>query len=88
VLVNATYLLLCVEAVDRPHREEVPAQMRMMMRVRSLVTLGLFATAAIVALKYPIGGMALICLCLLVYVRSEAPGTTHHWLPHRNWSSK
>lgn len=45
-----------------------------MMRIRSLVTLGLFAVAAIVALKHPIGGMALICLCLLVYLRPEAPG--------------
>jgi TMEM175 potassium channel family protein len=74
VLVNATYLLLCVEAVDRSHSKDVPQRMRMMMRVRSLVTLGLFATAAVVALKYPIAGMALICLCLLVYLRPEAPG--------------
>jgi uncharacterized membrane protein len=73
VLVNATYILLCWEAVDRPQSEEVPPRMRMMMRVRSLVTLAIFATAAIVALKYPIGGMALICLCLAVYVRPEAP---------------
>src|SRR5215831_19761880 len=74
VLVNATYLLLVVEAIDRPQREEVPPRMRMLMRVRSLVTLGIFATAAVVALKYPIGGMVLICLCLLVYLRPEVPG--------------
>jgi hypothetical protein len=46
---------------------------RMMMRVRSFVTLGLFAVAAIVSLKYPTGGMFLICLCLIVYLRPEAP---------------
>lgn len=74
VLVNATYILLCREVVDRPHSKEVPARARIMMRVRSLVTLALFATAAVVALEYPIGGMALICLCLLVYLRPEAPG--------------
>jgi uncharacterized membrane protein len=73
VLVNATYLLLCMEAVDRPHSKKVPPWMRNDMRIRSLVTLGIFATAAVVALKYPIGGMALICLCLLVYLRAEAP---------------
>jgi uncharacterized membrane protein len=64
VLVNATYLLLCMEAIDRPQSKDVPAHARMMMRVRSSVTLGLFALAAVVGLKYPMSGMALICLCL------------------------
>jgi uncharacterized membrane protein len=73
VLVNATYLLLCMEAIDRPQHSDVSARERMIMRARSLVTLGLFATAAIVALKYPIGGMALICVCLIVYLRPQAP---------------
>jgi uncharacterized membrane protein len=73
VLVNATYLFLCTEAIDRPQSKDVPPRARMMMRVRSLVTLGLFALAAVVALRYPIGGMALICLCLVVYLQPEAP---------------
>jgi TMEM175 potassium channel family protein len=73
VLVNATYLLLCMEVIDRPQSKDVPPRARMMMRVRSLVTLGIFASAAVVALKYPTGGMALICLCLVVYLRPEAP---------------
>jgi uncharacterized membrane protein len=74
VLVNATYVLLCFEAVDRRQSEAVPPRARRMMRIRSLITLGLFAAAAIVALRYPLGGMALICLCLVVYLRPEAPG--------------
>jgi uncharacterized membrane protein len=74
VLVNATYLALCFEAVDRPQSKDVPPRARMMMRMRSLVTLGVFAVAALVSLKYPVGGMALICLCLIVYLRPEAPG--------------
>jgi uncharacterized membrane protein len=73
VLVNATYMLLCMEVIDRPECTDVPANARRMMRVRSLITLGLFALAAAVALKYPIGGMGLICLCLIVYLRPEAP---------------
>jgi uncharacterized membrane protein len=73
VSVNATYLLLWMEAIDRPQSNDLPAHARRMMRVRSFVTLGLFALAAAVALKYPIGGMALICLCLIVYLRPEAP---------------
>jgi uncharacterized membrane protein len=74
VLVNATYLALCFEAVDRPESEDVPPRARMMMRMRSLVTLGIFTTAAFVDLKYPVGGMALICLCLIVYLRPEPLG--------------
>ena len=72
VLVNATYNLLWMEAIDRS-QSNLPPRAQMMMRIRSLVTLGLFALAAVVALKYPIGGMGLICLCLIVYLRPEAP---------------
>ena len=74
VLVNGTYVLLCWEVVDRPSFAEVPSRARRIMYMRSLVTLGLFATAALIALKNPVGGMALICLCLVVYVQPDAPG--------------
>ncbi|MGA7809103.1 hypothetical protein [Bradyrhizobium sp.] len=67
------YILLHLEAVDRPQGGEVPRHARVMMRARSLITLGLFISAAVVALRYPIGGMTLICLCLVVYLRPEAP---------------
>ena len=72
-LVNATYLLLCFEIVDRHHGEEVPRRERIMMRIRSFATLAIFAIAAIVAPMHPIGGMTLICVCLVVYLRPEAP---------------
>lgn len=74
VLVNVTYLVLCFEVVDRPDTREVSPRARRMMRVRSWVTLAAFSSAAILALKYPLGGMALICLCLIFYIRPEAPG--------------
>ncbi len=74
VLVNATYFVLCWEVIDRRNFEDVPPSGRKIMYIRSLVTLGLFATAALIALRYSVGGMALICLCLAVYVQPEAPG--------------
>ena len=46
----------------------------MIMAARSLVTLRVFATAALVSLKYPAAGMAVICLCLITYLGPEAPG--------------
>jgi uncharacterized membrane protein len=74
VLVNVTYLLLCWEAVDRSAPHKVTPRDRSMMRMRSLVTLAVFSAAAVVALQYPIGGMAMICLCLLGYLSPAAPG--------------
>ena len=74
VLVNLTYLLLCWEAVDRSATHKVTPRVRSMMRMRSLVTLVVFAAAAVVALRYPIGGMAMICLCLIVYLSPGTPG--------------
>jgi len=75
-LVNVTYLLLCLEAVDRSAAHKVEPPARSMMRMRSLVTLAVFAAAGVVALRYPIGGMAMICLCLIVYLSPGTPGTT------------
>ena len=74
VLVNVTYLLLCFEAVDRCAPRKVEPRVRSMMRMRSFATLAVFAAAGFVALRYPIGGMAMICLCLIVYLSPEAPG--------------
>jgi uncharacterized membrane protein len=74
-LVNVTYLLLCLEAVDRSASHKIEPRARSMMRMRSLVTLAVFAAAGVVALRYPIGGVAMICLCLIVYLSPGAPGT-------------
>ncbi len=73
VLVNVTYLALCREAVDRPANEDVSQVMRRLLRMRSFVTIGVFAAAAAVALKWPVVAMALICLCLVGYLRPDIP---------------
>ena len=75
LLVNVTYLLLCLEAVDRSAPHKVEPQARSMMRIRSLATLAGFAAAGVVALRYPIGGMVMICLCLILYLSPGTPGT-------------
>ena len=73
-LVNVTHVLLCMEAVDRSAPHKVAARDRSMMRMRSYATLVVFAAAGLVALRYPFGGMAMICLCLVVYLSPGAPG--------------
>jgi uncharacterized membrane protein len=73
VLVDATYLALCWEAVDRPAREDVSQRMRRLLQMRSFVTIGVFAAAAVVALWWPVVAMVLISLCLVGYLRPDVP---------------
>jgi uncharacterized membrane protein len=73
VLVNVTYLALCTEAVDRPAHEDVPHRIRRMLRMRSFITIFVFAAAALIAPKWPIVAMVLICLCLIGYLRPDIP---------------
>jgi uncharacterized membrane protein len=73
VLVNVTYLALCWEAVDRPSREDVSKRVRRMLRMRSFITVLLFAAAALIALEWPVVAMVLICVCLIAYVRPDIP---------------
>jgi uncharacterized membrane protein len=73
-LVNATYILLIRELVERSPVEDVPPKVRRIMRVRSIATLCLFAVAAIVALKFPRVALGICVCCLVVYLKPEAPG--------------
>jgi uncharacterized membrane protein len=75
VLVNVTYLALCWEAVDGPSREDVSKRVRRMMRMRSFITVLLFAAAAVIALRWPVVAMAVICVCLIGYVRPDIPAS-------------
>ena len=73
-LVNATYIFLIRELVDRRPVHDVPPKVRRIMRVRSIATLCLFGAAAVVALKYPLVGSGICVCCLVVYLKPEAPG--------------
>src|SRR5258708_23380404 len=53
-LVNATYVALIWELVGREPVKDVAPKERRIMRFRSIITLVIFAVAAIVALKYPL----------------------------------
>ena len=73
VLVNMTYLALCFEVVDRPAHEDITQRVRRLLRMRSFITVGVFAASAVVALKWPVVAMGLICLCLIGYLRPDVP---------------
>ena len=53
-LVNATYICLVHELIDRATAADVSLRERRIMRFRSIVTLCVFGAAALVALKFPL----------------------------------
>lgn len=72
LLVNVTYIALIWELIDESSTVITP-KVRTIMRARSLITLCVFGAAAIVALKYPIVGLAMCIGCLAFYLRPEPP---------------
>ena len=75
-LVNATYIALIWELIERTPLNEISPKARKIMRYRSIVTLCVFGAAAVVALKYPLVGLGMCICCLIVYLKPEAPGAT------------
>ena len=76
-LVNATYVLLIWELVDRNSGEKISTRVRKIMRARSIATLCLFGVAAVVALKYPLLGLGICISCLVLYLWPEPPRAGH-----------
>ena len=73
-LVNATYIGLIWELIDRAPVDQISPAVRRIMRVRSIATLCLFGAAAAVALKYPLVGLGICICCLIVYLKPDPPG--------------
>ncbi|MGC1938018.1 MAG: hypothetical protein WA697_07165 [Pseudolabrys sp.] len=71
-LVNATYICLIRELVERTH--DVTAQVRKILWIRSITTLCPFGLAAVIALKYPFVGLGICICCLVVYLRPDPRG--------------
>jgi uncharacterized membrane protein len=73
-LVNATYICLIRELIDRAPVDDVSPSERKIMRFRSIATLCVFGAAALVALKFPLIALGMCICCLIVYLKPEAPG--------------
>jgi uncharacterized membrane protein len=69
-LVNATYSALIWELIDE-EGVDASAKPRKVLRLRSVITLCLFAVAALVSLVSPLAGLGICLLCLIVYLRPE-----------------
>lgn len=74
VLVNASYIALCMEAVDTAAEDIVSGPTKRLMRKRAILTLLIFASSAVLALRFPVAGFCVVTLTLLTYMRpSSAP---------------
>jgi uncharacterized membrane protein len=74
VMVNIAFLGYQQEALSQATDSEVSATTRRLTRVRALITLGTFVTAACVSYRSPLSGFALVCCVLLIYLRPQVPG--------------
>jgi len=72
-LVNATYICLIWELINRIQIDQVSLTARKIMRVRSITTLCLFGVASLVAPKYPLAGLRICICCLIAYLKPDPP---------------
>jgi uncharacterized membrane protein len=73
-LVNATYICLIWELIDRSPVAKISSKVCRIMRFRSITTLCLFGVATLVALKYPLAGLGICICCLIVYLKPDPLG--------------
>jgi uncharacterized membrane protein len=77
-LVNATYISLICELIDRLPDHEISPDMRSIMWLRSISTLGFFGLAAVLALAYPLLGLGICICCLILYLKPDPPRVGNH----------
>ena len=73
LMVNITYLILVWESLCSEMSNAVPDRVRHLLHIRSFITIGMFTAAIGISLWWPMAGFAIICGCLLLYLRPEAP---------------
>lgn len=71
--VNITYLLLIREIISAKKNQRISNHSRQSLHQRSLVTISIFASAMVIAFWRPYIGFLMICSCLIIYLRPEAP---------------
>jgi uncharacterized membrane protein len=74
VMVNIAFLGYQQEALSQASASEVSLTTRRFTRVRALITLGIFVSAAGVAYRHPLSGFGLVCCVLFIYLRPQVPG--------------
>jgi uncharacterized membrane protein len=73
VCVDVAYNIFERQVLNGAHALQVPKATQRMSRLRSLVVLAMFTTAALVALIAPRIAFGMICLALILHLRPEVP---------------
>ena len=72
VMVNSAYVAFVWEVLAQAEvQKKVSPRMQQVTRVRSLVTLGIFAIAMVISVKFPLWGFGLVPCVLFAYLRPE-----------------
>jgi uncharacterized membrane protein len=74
VCVDLAYLAFERAVMAQADCSQVPEKAKRQARLRSLVTVAIFAAAGVAAFASPLLGVGLICLALSFFVRPEVPG--------------
>jgi len=74
VMVNIAFLGYQQEALSQASESECSRTTRHFSRMRALITLGIFGTAACLAYWSPLFGFGLVCCVLLIYLQPQVPG--------------
>jgi uncharacterized membrane protein len=74
LLVNITYLLLIWQTISTKRSTVAPNPARRLFYIRSMFTLLIFGSAMLVAIWHPYVAFAMICACLILYLRPELSG--------------
>ena len=75
VLVELAYLQFEHLALAQAVLEEISHRTRRLAKIRSFVAFGLFVTAMLLSLRFPLWGFGLVCCAVLLYLRPEPFGT-------------
>ncbi|MEN0052640.1 MAG: TMEM175 family protein [Mucilaginibacter sp.] len=70
-LVNVTYLALVWEVLCDHDKKVITGTTMRLLNIRSFISLSLFLAAMILAFWFPLAGFALVCGCLLLYLRPD-----------------
>jgi uncharacterized membrane protein len=77
VCVNLAYRMFEAEVLKQTGATQICERMRRMVRRRSLTTLIIFGSAALISIIAPMAGFSMIFGALLLYLRPDAPGRWH-----------
>jgi uncharacterized membrane protein len=77
VLVETAYIAFEQTALSQAGDSDITPRLRRITKIRSYLALGMFSAATAVSFWFPLGGLALVCCVLLIYLSPRLPDLLH-----------